>query len=132
MAIKSEQPEVLAVKDGESERPIPTAWRPIIREIVHALANEDYRLISGINGVTPFSAETADRIREYIQDYGATLTELPDETWNSSVCRWMGNRWDALIDLWTESEGRSDLVLRLNVSEVKDGFVFSMYMVYVP
>jgi hypothetical protein len=69
MAIKSEQPEVLAVKDGESERPIPTAWRPIIREIVHALANEDYRLISGINGVTPFSAETADRIREYIQHF---------------------------------------------------------------
>ena len=58
--------------------------------------------------------------------------ELPEETWDSSVCIWMGVRWDALIDLWTSSEGRSDLVLSLRVSEDGSGFKFDVYMVYVP
>lgn len=45
---------------------------------------------------------------------------------------WNGSRWDAIIDLWTESEGRSDLVLSLQIEEGEAGFVYSVYMVYVP
>ena len=44
----------------------------------------------------------------------------------------MGNGWDVLVDLWSSSEGRSDLVLSLHVSETNNGFEFSVYMVYVP
>jgi hypothetical protein len=123
--------QVSAVKDDESEHPIPTAWRPVIREIVSAFVKHDYQLTNGVSNVAPVPAETAERIANYIQSYGAELIELPEETWASSVCIWMGNRWEALIDLWSRSEGRSDLVLSLEVSEASDGFKFTIYMVYV-
>ena len=122
----------MAAKDEETERPIPSAWRSVIREVVGAFVRHDYYLGAGVSGVAQISAETATNIRNYIQDYGATLIDLPDETWNSSVCIWMGTRWDVLIDLWTVSEGRSDLVLSLHVTEADDGFLFTIYMVYVP
>jgi hypothetical protein len=77
-------------------------------------------------------ADTAEQIENYIKNYGAELIELPEETWDSSVCSWAGTRWDALIDLWSSSEGRSDLVLSLHVSEKDNSFEFSVYMVYVP
>ena len=85
-----------------------------------------------VPGVTPVSYETAKQIRSYIQDYEAELVDLPEETWTSSTCIWLGNRWDVLIDLWSLSEGRSDLVLSLQVSEVQSGFEFTVYMVYDP
>ncbi len=123
---------VLAIKDTESEHPIPTAWRAVISSVVNAFVRHDYQLNAGVSGVAPVSAKTAEKIRSYIQDYGAELVDLPEETWASSVCSWQGNRWDALIDLWSLSEGRSDLVLSLEVSEDHGGFKFTIYMVYVP
>lgn len=53
-------------------------------------------------------------------------------TWDSSVCMWMENRWDVRIDLWTVGEGRSDLVLNAQVTEVGTDYLVSIYMVYVP
>ena len=132
MTFRNEASEVMAVKDEDAERPIPSAWRSVIREIVGAFVRHDYYLGAGISSVAQMSAETTTQIRKYIQEYGATLIDLPDETWNSSVCIWMGTRWDALIDLWTVSEGRSDLVLSLHVTEADDGFLLHIYMVYVP
>jgi predicted NBD/HSP70 family sugar kinase len=132
MTTRSKDLEVLAVKDEETQRPIPSAWRPVIRAIVKALMVHDYSLSVGIPGVVPIPTKTATQIANYIQDYGATLIELSEETWNSSVCIWMGKRWDALIDLWTDEEGRSDLVLSVQVTETDGGFVFQIYMVYVP
>jgi hypothetical protein len=124
--------EFLAVKDEESERAIPTAWRPVIKKIVSAFVQHDYQLTAGVHGVKTVSSDTADQIRTYILEYGEELSELSEETWDSSVCIWMGSQWDALIDLWTLSEGRSDLVLSLKVAEGNEGFEFSIYMVYVP
>ena len=125
--------QVLVVKDGESERPIPTVWRSTIQEIVRAFVRHDYQLSQGVADVAPVPAETSERIKSYIQDYGAQLIELPEETWASSICIWMGTRWDLLVDLWSDSEGRSDLVLRLRVFEgAEGGFHFSVYMVHVP
>lgn len=72
------------------------------------------------------------QIRKYIQEYGTKLVSLPQESWATSVCIWMGDHWDALIDLWTEEEGSSDLVLQVHVSEVDSEFLFTVYMVYVP
>lgn len=125
--------EVLAVKDEENERPIPFAWRPVFREIVAALVNRDYHVSTGgALGVAPISNATAAQIRNYIEEYGETLIELPDATWESSVCVWMGSRWNVLIDLWTIAEGRSDLVLQADVWESEAGFTFKIHMVYVP
>jgi hypothetical protein len=124
--------EVLAVMDGATERPIPTVWRPVFKEIVNAFVAHDYGLSAGVPEVEAVSLATATHIRNYIQNYGATLLELPEEAWESSVCIWMGNHWDALVDLWTQAEGRSDLVLSARVMEAGSGFAFKVHMVYVP
>jgi hypothetical protein len=78
------------------------------------------------------SEKTATQIREYIDQYGATLVALPQDSWDTSVCIWMGEHWNALVDLWTKEEGRSDLVLQVHVSEVGGEYVVTAYMVYVP
>jgi hypothetical protein len=132
MATEGDESQVFAVKDTESERPIPTAWRPVLKDIVSALVRHDYQLSAVVGGVLPVSTETAEQIRKYIASYGEVLTELPEAAWSTSVCIWTGSRWDALIDLWTVSEGRSDLVLSVRVPEDKGSFIFSVYMVYVP
>jgi hypothetical protein len=124
--------EVMAVKDTETERPIPSAWRSVFREIVKAFANNDYQAKSNIPNLEPISAQTAKQISDSIQNYGKRLIELPEESWRSSACIWVGNKWDVLIDLWTEDEGASDLVLSAWVTEEQNSFKFYVYMVYVP
>lgn len=123
---------VPVTKDSDNEGPIPSAWRPILKNIIDAFVRHDYRLADGVAGVAPVSEETATQIRTYIQEYGAKLVSLPQESWATSVCIWMGDHWDALIDLWTEEEGSSDLVLQVHVSEVDSEFLVTVYMVYVP
>jgi len=132
MATENTQAQVLAVKDSDTERAIPTAWRPVLKAVVSAIARQDYGLSAGVAGVKPVSAETAEHIQKYIANYAEVLTELPDDAWSTSVCIWNGHGWDALIDLWTVGEGRSDLVLSVQVTEDAGAFVFSIYMVYVP
>jgi hypothetical protein len=124
--------DVLAVKDESHKFPIPSAWRPVFRAIVGAFVRRDYRVSASAPGVAPLSDETAARIEKYIVHYGETLVELPEETWDSSVCIWQGNRWDALVDLWTRAEGRSDLVLSMRIFESAKGFAFHIHRVYVP
>ena len=132
MECDGDEHQELAVKDPDSERPIPMAWRGTIKAIVQILAQSDIQSNAGLTGVRPVSAETAQQIQKYLESYGAELVELPEETWQSSVCIWTGSGWDALIDLWTAAEGRSDLVLSLQVTESQDGFEFGINMVYVP
>jgi hypothetical protein len=103
-------------KDAENEVQIPADWRPVLAHIVDAFVRHDYRLSIGVPGVAPVSKETAAQIERYIKNYGATLIQLPKESWNTSACIWMEDRWDALIDLWTAEEGRSDLVLQVHIS----------------
>lgn len=128
----NEHTEVPVTKDSENEGPIPSAWRPTLKKIVDAFVRHDYRLADGVAGVAPVSEKTATQIRTYIQEYGAKLVSIPQESWATSVCIWMGDHWDALIDLWTEEEGSSDLVLQVHVSEVGSESLVTVYMVYVP
>ena len=130
--MRNEHTEVPVTKDPENEVPIPSAWRPILKNIVDAFVRHDYFLAEGVAGVAPVSEKTATHIRTYIQKYGAKLVALPQESWDTSVCIWMEDHWDALIDLWTEEEGSSDLVLQVHVSEVGSEHVMTVYMVYVP
>lgn len=123
---------VAVLKDAEKQSPIPVAWRPIICALVSALAKGDYALESGAPGIEAVSRETATQVASYIADYGEVLTDLSEEAWQSSVCIWMGDWWDVLVDLWTESEGRSDLVLSARVFESGQGYSVEMRGVYVP
>lgn len=124
--------EVLVTKDEKNECPIPDVWRAVFSQIVDSFVKKDYALSSGVEGVTPVSNKTASQIKNYIEEYGEDLIHFPFETWNSSVCLWMGSHWDILIDLWTASEGRSDLVLGAQVSESENGYIIDIGMVYVP
>ena len=71
-------------------------------------------------------------IKKYIIDYGETLIELPDATWKTSVCQWMGSHWDLLLDLWTAESGESDLVLGARIFEDGSKFRIEIESVYVP
>jgi hypothetical protein len=114
------------------QQPVPIPWRQTFREIVAAFVAADYRLVSGVPGAEPVSAETAAQIQNCLRDYGATLVALPEETWLSSVCIWTGTHWDTLIDLWTQEEGPSDLVLHARVTDTHPGFSVKVHLVYVP
>ena len=120
------------IKDYAQQQPIPTTWRQAFRDVVSAFIEGDYRLDRGVLGVESVAPEAANQISEYLLDYGATLTALPDDTWESSVCMWMGGHWETLVDLWTKEEGRSDLVLHARVFDESPGFLVKIHLVYVP
>ena len=121
-----------ALKDPDAAHPIADAWRPMLREVVRHLAQGDHALARGVRGVAPVAASTAGQMRDYIAEYGATLVELPDDTWQTSVAQWMGTHWEVLVDLWTAEEGRSDLVLAGDVVETSAGPLLTVRAVYVP
>lgn len=124
--------EVPALKDETREHPIASSWRPVLKEVVTALAQGDFQLSSGVPGVVPIAPETATQMEDYLADYGETLVELPDDTWATSVAQWMGTHWEVLVDLWTAGEGASDLVLGARVHESANGHVVELQMIYVP
>ncbi|WP_300672977.1 hypothetical protein [Soonwooa sp.] len=123
--------KILVEKNGEEQLPIPNIWRPIIKDIVKSFVNRDYKISSGLNNVNFVSDETAEQIREYIDDYGEELVDLPDETWNSSVYIYYGDYWEAIIDLFTKNEGLSDLILNLEIREQNNNYVIDIISVYV-
>ena len=124
--------KVAVEKNEEEEGPIPHVWRPIFKDIVKAFVNKDYNLSSGIKNVNTVSKSTAKQIKEYIEDYGEELIELPEETWESSVYICYGDYWDILIDLFTKGEGLSDLALNAEVIEKDNNYVVDINLVYVP
>lgn len=121
--------ETVVAKDGENEVPVPEVWRLTLTTIVDALIQ------GGEPSLPQVALQSPDvwvNAQENIRAYGAHLRKLPDESWNSSVSIWYGEFWDVLVDLYTEEEGRSDLVLQVHVYEVGDGYRYEVASVYVP
>lgn len=108
------------VKDEDSSHPVPTAWRAAFEQIVSALVRGDYGLRHTPACVERLDDRTASQIRDYIRDCGQPLVELPDATWESSVCQWQSPHWDVLVDLWTTS-GASDMVISARVFSDENG-----------
>ena len=114
---------------SHEQQPVPLEWRPALERAADAFAAGNFTL-QGLAGVEPTSASTASQVSQYLANYGATLVSLPEETWDSSVCIWSGrHHWDVLVDLWTQEEGRSDLVMHAHVAP---SGVVSVHAVYVP
>ena len=124
--------QITVEKNEEEEGPIPHVWRPIFKDIVNAFVNKDYNLSSGIKNVNPVSKSTADQIREYIEDYGEELVQLPEETWETSIYICYGDYWNIIIDLFTKGEGLSDLALNAEIREKNNNYVVDINLVYVP
>jgi hypothetical protein len=121
------------VKVDSREGPIPEAWRPTLAAIVDSLVRGDAVIGAGLPAVDPVPPDVSRRCLQAVDDYGAvTLMSLPDEAWDASVALWFGDRWRCLVDLWTEEEGRSDLVLDIDVFEDASGYRFCVQLVYVP
>lgn len=83
------------------------------------------------------SAIFAARIAEprpgiHLRGHERPLVPLPKDTRGTSVCLWQGDRWQCLVDLWTDQEGRSDLVLDVDVFEDGGGYRYAVKLVYVP
>ena len=121
----------IVVEKKEEEGPIPNVWRPTFEKIVNALVEKDYRLGS-IPNVNPISIDTAKQIKEFIEDYGEELIELPEATWDTSVYICYGNYWNVLIDFFTKKEGLSDLALNAEVREIDQEYFFDINLVFVP
>ena len=119
--------------DLDSQKPIPSAWRATLSEIVEALKAGDSGLKRGIPGVQLISDDDASRIQSNIKRYGARLLSLPEQAWQTSACQWMGGYWDVLVDLFTEEEGASDLALSVRVYEKnRNEYLFDVQSVHVP
>jgi hypothetical protein len=119
------------LKDPDNEHPVPTVWRDTLSRIVDALRRDEFSLNS-IEDVSPISNNEADRLRRNIATYGVHLSKLPERAWQTSVCRWMEDYWDVLVDLFTEEEGESDLVLFIKVYEREGSYRFNVESVHVP
>ena len=124
--------QITVEKNEEEKGPIPHVWRPIFKDIVNAFVNKDYNLSSGIKNVNPVSKSTADQIREYIEDYGEELVQLPEETWETSIYICYGDYWNIIIDLFSKGEGLSDLALNAEIREKNNNYVVDINLVYVP
>ena len=121
--------EIIVQKNEEEEGLIPHVWRPIFEKIVKAFVEKDYHINTHIPNVNPVSEDTANQIKEYIEDYGEELIELPETTWDTSVYICYGNYWNVLIDLFTKNEGLSDLVLNAEIREIDNEYVFDIKLV---
>jgi hypothetical protein len=122
---------VLVLRDEEKQQPIPSMWRQTISEVVDAFRRGNFQL-TGVASVRQLSTEDAARIARNLEGYGAQLTSLPQEAWETSACQWMRGYWDALIDLYTVEQGASDLALSVRVYEVAQGHEFQVESVHVP
>ncbi|MCH7309311.1 hypothetical protein MMO38_14390 [Acinetobacter sp. NIPH 1852] len=116
----------------DSATPVPTVWRKTLIRIIEAFKHNDLVSIHHIEGVQLLELEHLQEIAENITDYGETLVSLPDETWHSSQALWMGDYWYVILDLFTEREGRSDLILSIRVFETDGVFEYLIQDIYVP
>ena len=119
-------------KYEDGERPVPDQWRNTFSQIVEAFVSGDFRIERSINGVKPPSSEEATMMADNIDHYGGKLTRLPQESWDTSICRWMEGYWEVVVDLFTERDGLSDLVLFARVYERDHTYEFEIESVHVP
>jgi len=124
--------ELLAVSKSEGELPVPSEWRQTFIRIVEEFRSGNFRIGQNIPGVRPLSHRDAERIKFNISSYDSELSELSEETWETSVCRWMNGYWDVLVDLSTVQGGLSDLVLFSRVYELDGSYEFVVTSVHVP
>lgn len=116
-------------RDPTSESPVDAAFRPVLTWMANEIAAGRPPQAANVHLRT---ADTWEVITGILQDYGESLIPLPDRTWESSVCQWYGHHWQVLVDLYTEGEGRSDLVMHVDIIEADGGFDYSLHLVHVP
>ena len=123
---------IAPAKDPDSQHPVASQWRPTLSRIVSQLAKGDYSPSLGLGHSVDLPKESAEQIRQYLDNFGESLTDLPDATWATSVATWQVSHWELIVDLWTLESGRSDLIPAVTVYEEDDHFRFEVDSIYVP
>lgn len=122
----------MAEKNENIEQAIPTAWRPVLSEIVDKIRNRSLRSGEILGFKCNIEPQVIDSIYYNVDSYDDLLVKLPEDAWRSSICRWMGGYWHLLVDLFTDIEGASDLVLFVNVYETEALCRFEVQSLHVP
>lgn len=112
-----------------SEQPVPGRWRLILKQIADAFA--DGRVPMG-DGIRSVEATVAEINFAQIEDYPDATGPLRETSWETSICVWMGDHWQVLVDLSTVSGERSDLVLHAKVFDFDDRVEIEPGLIYVP
>src|SRR5262245_47261544 len=67
-----------------SDNPVPERWRPCLSQIVHRLVIRDYSGLAA-DGLLSYTTDPKDTcIGRWIEDYPATLVDLPSAAWTYS------------------------------------------------
>ena len=120
------------LKDG-CEHPIPQDLRAVFEQIVLAFVEGDYRLAGrDIGRVASIDDELSAFIAESVSAYGSSLAPLNPKVWERSIyAHDTGERWSVLVDLTTEDEEVSDLVLHADLILEPD-LSIRVWSVHVP
>ena len=121
--------ETAVEKVEGSEQPVPDGWRLALKQIVDAFV--DRRLPTG-DGIRSVDEQTVKINFENIEDYPDATGPLRDVSWETSVCIWMGDHWEVLVDLSTVGGWRSDLVLHTKVFDLDGRVEIEPGLIYVP
>lgn len=100
--------------------------------VTQAFVDKDYAISKNISGVKPLTDEIALHIADNVSAYGEVLAPLSDSTWERSCTQWMGDHWELIVDLCTESEGVSDLALHGRMYEADGNYSLEVSTVHVP
>ena len=119
-------------KNENIEQTIPPEWRPALIAIVEDIRSRNLRSKEALGYDISIDLTEIDDIYRSIDHYGGELVSLPEDTWKTSICRWMGSYWHLLIDLFTAEEGLSDLVLFVDAYEQENFTSFRIRSVHVP
>lgn len=91
----------------------------VIQRVVTMLVEGDY---SGLEKLTHGKRLKAEEMAQAVKDYGSTLMMPPLSAFNDldivEVESARLRKWSVRFDLWTVSEGMSDLSLELTITEV--------------
>ncbi len=106
----------MRLAQDEQQHPIPEELRDVFVRIADAFVAGDYSLrAAGIAGVEPIDVDTAEYIDGCIAAYGDSLAPLNPAVWERSCYGWSGEHWEMLVDLTTQHEQVSDLVLHADL-----------------
>jgi hypothetical protein len=96
------------------ETPVPERWRPALSSVIHRLVERDYDGLVRDGLFEPGYDARPAQVARWIEEYPATLVDLPDEAWATSIWGRVvveQDTWWVVVDLWSAEEGRSDLSL---------------------
>jgi hypothetical protein len=116
----------------DRQHEVPGEWRETFHRLADAFSAGDFCLEwHHIEGVERVDASEGRRIANNVRAYGDQLSPLHEDVWKSSVCIWMGDHWQLLVDLTTANETVSDLVLHATLIEGRPNRI-DVQSVHVP